>query len=121
MVVVVSNRIPVTKGWEAEFERRWKERKWSIANLPGFLGTEVLRPVKGDYYVVMTHWRSEADFEGWTKSEAFGEAHANTPPKEAFAGPNVFEIHEVIAAKEPERPDPREATRTPNVHSRSRP
>ena len=113
MVVVVSNRIPVTKGWEAEFERRWKERKWSIAKLPGFLGTEVWKPLKGDYYVVVTHWRSESEFEAWTKSEAFGEAHANAPPKEAFAGPNVFEMHEVIAAKEPEGPAGRGATRAP--------
>ena len=61
----------------------------------------------------MTHWRSAEDFERWTKSEAFGEAHANPPPKEAFAGPNVFEMHEVIAAKEPEDAKPRRATRAP--------
>ena len=99
MVVVVANRIPVAKGWEAEFERRWKERKWAIAALPGFLRTEVLRPLKGGYYVVATHWRSMDDFERWTESEAFREAHADAPPKEAFAGPNVLEVHEVIAEK----------------------
>lgn len=100
MVIVVSNRIPVTRGWEVEFERRWVARKWSIANLPGFLRTEVLRPVKGNYYVVMTHWRSMQDFERWTESEAFREAHGDPPPTEAFAGPNVLEIHEVFAARE---------------------
>lgn len=99
MVVVVANRIPVAKGWEKEFERRWKARKWSVAKLPGFIRTEVLRPVKAAYYVVMTHWRSMEDFERWTASEAFTEAHADAPPKEAFAGPNVLEIHEVIAEK----------------------
>jgi len=102
MVVVVANRIPVTKGWEAEFERRWASRKWSIARLPGFIRTEVLRPVKGDYYVVMTHWRSMEDFERWTESEAFHEAHADPPPKEAFSGPNVLEVHEVFAGRESE-------------------
>ena len=76
MVIVVANRIPVAKGWEEAFERRWLNRKWSIATLPGFLGTEVLRPMKGDVYVVQTHWRSMKDFERWTKSAAFGEAHA---------------------------------------------
>jgi heme-degrading monooxygenase HmoA len=104
MVVVVSNRIPVAKGWEAEFERRWADRKWSIASLPGFLRTEVLKPIKADYYVVVTHWRSAKDFEAWMESPAFGEAHANAPPKQAFAGPNVFEMHEVLAAKEPDAP-----------------
>ena len=99
MVVVVANRIPVAKGWEEEFERRWRERKWAVAELPGFIRTEVLRPVKGGYYVVTTHCRSMEDFEHWTESKAFKEAHADTPPKEAFAGPNVLEVHEVIAEK----------------------
>lgn len=100
MVVVVANRIPIADGWEQEFERRWVHRKWSIAKLPGFLGTEVLRPVKGNVYIVQTHWRSMDDFERWTRSAAFGDAHADPPPRDAFAGPNVLEIHEVFAAKE---------------------
>lgn len=99
MVLVVSNRIPVAKGSVEEFERRWKERKWSIAQSPGFIRTEVLRPVKGDHYVVVTHWRSKEDFERWTESGAFKEAHSNTPPKEAFSGPSKLEIHEVIVEK----------------------
>ncbi len=97
MVLVVSNRIPVAKGWEEDFERRWKRRKWSIAQSPGFIRTEVLRPMKGDHYVVMTYWRSKEDFEGWTESQAFMEAHANAPPKEAFTGPSKLEVHEIIA------------------------
>jgi heme-degrading monooxygenase HmoA len=40
------------------------------------------------------------DFERWTKSRAFEEAHADPPPREAFAGENVLEIHEVIASVE---------------------
>ncbi len=75
MVLVVSNLIPVAKGWEEDFERRWKQRKWSIAQSPGFIRTEVLRPMKGDHYVVMTYWRSKEDFERWTESQAFMEAH----------------------------------------------
>jgi heme-degrading monooxygenase HmoA len=97
MVLVVSNRIPVAKGWEEDFERRWKQRKWSIAQSPGFIRTEVLRPMKGNDYVVMTYWRSKEDFEHWTESQAFMEAHANTPPKEAFTGPSKLEVHEIIA------------------------
>ena len=99
MVLVVSNRIPVAKGWEEEFERRWRERKWSIAQSPGFMRTEVLRPVKGDHYVVVTHWRSKEDFERWSESPTFTEAHSTTPPKEAFSGPSKLEIYEVIAER----------------------
>ncbi len=97
MVLVVSNRISVAKGWEEDFEGRWKQRKWSIPQSPGFIRTEVLRPMKGDDCVVMTYWRSKEDFEHWTESQAFMEAHSNTPPKEAFTGPSELEIHEIIA------------------------
>jgi heme-degrading monooxygenase HmoA len=55
------------------------------------------------YYEVKTWWRSFADFEAWTKSEAFAEAHRNRPPKEMFRGPNVLEVHEVfLSTDEPE-------------------
>ncbi|TMI17263.1 antibiotic biosynthesis monooxygenase [Candidatus Bathyarchaeota archaeon] len=97
MVLVVSNRISVAKGWEENFEKRWKERKWHIAQSPGFIKTEVLRPMKGDHYVVMTYWRSKEDFDKRTESQAFMEAHANTPPKEAFTAPSKLELHEIIA------------------------
>ncbi len=97
MVLVVSNRIPVAKGHEDDFERRWKERKWAIAQSPGFIKTEVLKPMQADHYIVMTHWRSKEDFERWTQSQAFMDAHANTPPRETFAGPSKLEVHEIIA------------------------
>ena len=99
MVVVVSNRIPVAKGAEEEFERRWKNRKWTIANHPGFIRTEVLKPVRADHYVVVTHWKTMKEFEDWTKSDAFMESHANAPPKQSFSGPSKLEIHEIIAER----------------------
>ena len=99
MVVVVSNRIPVAKGAEKEFERRWENRKWTIANHPGFIRTEVLKPVKAEYYVVVTHWQTMKDFEDWTKSDAFTESHVNAPPKQSFSGPSKLEIHEIIAER----------------------
>ncbi len=51
---------------------------------------------QSDYYMVMIWWDSEADFRAWTESEEFRQAHRDRPPKELFAGPNVFELHEVI-------------------------
>jgi heme oxygenase (mycobilin-producing) len=99
MVVVVSNRIPVKQGYKETFEQRWKNRKWAIANHPGFIRTEVLKPVKGDHYIVVTHWQTLKDFEAWTNSNSFIESHANAPPREAFAGPSQLEIHEVIAER----------------------
>lgn len=100
MVIVVANRIPVAEGWEEEFETRFQNRDWSVTELPGFLRNEVLRPVQGGPYIVQTYWRSMEDFRRWTKSKAFKEAHAHTPPAQAFSGENVLEIHEIIDLRE---------------------
>ena len=95
-MVVVTNRIPVAKGHEAEFEERVRNRAGLIDQEPGFIRNEVLRPIKGEYYLVKTYWRSQADFERWTKSASFRQAHSRRPPAEMFAGSNVLEIHTVV-------------------------
>ncbi|EYE99994.1 antibiotic biosynthesis monooxygenase family protein [Chondromyces apiculatus] len=109
---VVTNRIPVAEGHEADFEDRFRKRAHLIDQSPGFIRNEVHRPrpMKLDhatgtwspdtetqgYYEVKTWWRSFEDFEAWTKSPSFAEAHKNRAPKEMFAGPNKLEIHEVF-------------------------
>ncbi len=99
-MIVVTNRIWVAEGHEAEFEERFRNREWTIDRLPGFIRNEVLKPVQGDCYVVKTYWESMEDFEGWTKSPEFAKAHANPPPREAFSRPNQMEIHEVLTTHE---------------------
>jgi heme oxygenase (mycobilin-producing) len=105
-VIVVSNRIQVAAGHEAAFEKRFEGRAGLVENHPGFIRLEILRPKAmqmhnrslggSDYYVVLTYWENEDAFIAWTESEDFRTAHASRPPKEMFAGPNVFEMHEVI-------------------------
>ena len=95
-MIVVSNRLQVAKGREEEFEKRFEGRARLVENMPGFVRLEILRPIKGDYYIVLTHWQDEPSFQAWTNSTEFKEAHRNRPPSEIFAGPNVFEMHEVI-------------------------
>ena len=99
-MIVVTNRIPVAKGQEAAFEARFAGRAGLVEGRPGCRGFQLLRPVQGDAYLVMTWWDSEADFRAWTESEAFRAAHRDRPPRELFAGPNVFEMHEVIQRTE---------------------
>jgi heme-degrading monooxygenase HmoA len=101
-MIAVSNRIQVAKGHEEEFEKRFEGRARLVENMAGFVRLEILRPLKSDYYVVLTHWQDEASFHAWTESAEFKEAHRNRPRAEIFSGPNVFEMHEVIqsAAKE---------------------
>ena len=115
-MIVVTNRIPVAEGHEIDFEERFKKRAHLVDRSPGFIRNEVHRPrpMKFDhqaggfiddpesqgFYEVKTWWRSVEDFEAWTKSESFAEAHRNRPPKEMFRGPNVLEIHEVFLSTE---------------------
>lgn len=111
-MIVVTNRIPVAKGHEIDFEDRFRNRAHLIDQAPGFIRNEVHRPkpMKFDhesggfvddpdaegYYEVKTWWRTMEDFAAWTRSPAFAEAHANRPPKEMFRGPSVLDVHEVF-------------------------
>ncbi len=111
-IVVVTNCTPVAKGWEAEFQERFRKRAGLIDKEPGFIRNEVHRPrpleldhAAGsfvededtqDYYQVKTWWKSLDEFIAWTRSESFAEAHRNRPPKEMFAGSSRLEIHEAF-------------------------
>jgi heme-degrading monooxygenase HmoA len=121
-MIVVTNRIPVAEGYEIDFEDRFKKRVHLVDRSPGFIRNEVHRPrpVKFDHesggwradpdaegtYEVKTWWRSMEDFEAWTKSEAFREAHNSRPPKEMFRGPSKLEIHEVFLSTDLNDPEP---------------
>ena len=98
---IVTNRIPVASGHEADFEDRFRNRAHLIDRSPGFIKNLVLRPVQRrfnhqtgqweekaeqGYYLVQTYWESEQAFWDWTKSESFRIAHSNRPPAEMFAG-----------------------------------
>lgn len=111
-MIVVTNRIPVADGHEADFEDRFSRRAHLVDQAQGFVRNEVHRPRPmkfsheaggfvpdpdhQGYYEVKTWWLRFEDFEAWTRSPAFAEAHKNRPPKEMFAGPNVLEVHEVF-------------------------
>jgi len=109
MAFVVTNRIPVAAGHEADFEDRFRTRAHLIDQSPGFIKNLVLRPVQRRFShqtgqwetsTEQTYWESEQAFWDWTKSESFRAAHSNRPPAEMFAGANVLEIHEVIQSTE---------------------
>ncbi|MFB6108170.1 MAG: antibiotic biosynthesis monooxygenase [Haloplanus sp.] len=97
---VVANRIPVAEGHGTDFEERFRKRAGRVEEQPGFVRLEVLRPVDADRYVFLTHWESEADFEAWTDSEAFADAHSERPPEGMFEGHPDLETHEVVLSAE---------------------
>lgn len=92
---IVMNRITVTEGREADFEKTFMERDRAVDLMPGFMDLQVLRPAEGRTYVVMTRWKSREDFEKWTQSEAFIAAHRKQSPGLAESRPTL-EIYEAF-------------------------
>ncbi|WP_079529344.1 antibiotic biosynthesis monooxygenase family protein [Halobacillus hunanensis] len=77
---VVMNNIPVSSEGRPLFEDRFKKRVGSVEGMDGFQAIRILRPVKGNTYVVFTQWRNEQSFEDWKNSQAFEKAHQNSGP-----------------------------------------
>lgn len=75
---IAMNRFKVLPGAKAEFENVWTSRDTRLRDVPGFLVFHLLRgPDRDDHTLYSSHsvWRSRADFEAWTRSEAFRLAH----------------------------------------------
>ena len=97
---IAMNRFQVVKGEEAAFEQVWLSRDTHLADVPGFVEFHLLRgPELEDHTLFASHtiWRSKADFEAWTTSEAFRAAHRNAGDnKPLYLGHPQFEGFEVV-------------------------
>lgn len=97
---IAMNRFKVPFGAEQAFEAMWKAREVYIHEVPGFVEFHLLRgPANADHVLYSSHtiWRSKADFEGWTKSEAFRNAHRGAGQRQPlFLGHPQFEGFEII-------------------------
>ena len=104
-MISVENHIPVKKEFREAFEARFSGGARYVQESPGFIRNEVLRPIKGDRYIIRTYWDTVESFERWTRSDAFKQAHSNTPPDEMFDGKSFLTIHEVfIHTSRPDQP-----------------
>ena len=97
---VVMNNIPVTDEGRPIFETGFKQRAGMIDGTPGFYALRVLRPLRGNTYVVMVQWQDKTSYEVWKNSESFAKSHQQgkkskkRPPY--AAGPSyVTEYHMV--------------------------
>jgi len=92
---IAMNRFKVKKGAERDFEQVWLSRETHLEEVPGFLEFDLLKgPEREDYVLYASHslWRSEKDFEAWTKSDAFRKAHARAGEgKPLYLGHPEFE------------------------------
>lgn len=97
---IAMNRFKVVPGETAAFERVWTSRETFLDGVPGFVAFHLLRgPEREDHVLYSSHtvWRSHADFEAWTKSEAFRRAHAGAGGNRAlYLGHPEFEGFEVL-------------------------
>ncbi len=98
---VVANRVPVNPAHADTFESMFRATLGRTTNVPGFIKTQVLRPVEAGTYVVLTYWKDRASFEGWMQSESFQRAHARSGPEGMVSGPSALEMHEVALSTDP--------------------
>ena len=71
MSVVKINAIEVPADAGPELEKRFAHRAHAVDNQPGFLGFQLLRPVKGENrYFVVTQWESDEAFQAWASGPA---------------------------------------------------
>lgn len=84
---VVMNNIPVTDEGKAVFEDQFKTRQKNMEKVPGFQAFRLLKPKKGNTYVVFTQWASEKHYEDWKSSAHFQNQHKDmvTKPPAYFA------------------------------------
>ncbi|HEY6747035.1 MAG TPA: antibiotic biosynthesis monooxygenase [Mycobacteriales bacterium] len=77
MSYVVINALTVPDGNGEVLEQRFAGRAGLVDQAEGFEAFQLLRPADGaDRYLVLTQWRSKADFEAWQSSREFGKGHA---------------------------------------------
>lgn len=99
MAVVKINAIHVPEGAGAELEKRFAARAHTVDGSKGFLGFQLLRPVKGDNrYFVVTQWETEEDFAAWASGPA-REAHAGERAKPVATGADLLEFEVVLDAR----------------------
>ena len=85
---------------EAAFEEVWRGRATRLGEMKGFIDFHLLRgPEAEDHTLYASHtiWSSREDFEAWTRSEAFRQAHRNAGDnKQLYLGHPRFEGFEVV-------------------------
>ena len=94
------NRFRVVPEHAAAFEEVWRSRDSHLRTTPGFVEFHLLRgPQRDDHVLYSSHtvWRSYAEFEAWTRSDAFRAAHRGAGGnRDMYLGPPEFEGFESV-------------------------
>src|SRR3546814_9294016 len=102
---IAMNRFQVLPGEEQAFEDVWLSRDSHLDGVPGFIEFHLLRGESQEDHTLFsspTFWPSRDDFEAWTRSDAFRQAHRNAGDnKHLYIGHPRFEGFEVIQTVKP--------------------
>lgn len=94
------NRFKVELGKEEAFEAVWRGRDSRLTEMKGFRTFHLMRGATTETYTLYashTIWESKAEFEAWTKSEQFRDAHKNAgQTKPLYIEPPQFEGFEAV-------------------------
>jgi len=96
MPVVKINAISVPPQAREELEKRFAARAHTVDSSPGFLGFQLLRPVRGEErYFVVTQWEDEESFAAWRDGDA-RQAHAGERRNPVATGADLLEFEVVL-------------------------
>lgn len=97
---IAMNRFRVKPEQKERFEQVWLERDIHLRDVLGFVEFHLVRgPERDDHTLYASHtvWASRAAFEGWTKSQAFRDAHKTAGEHTGlYLGHPEFEGFEVL-------------------------
>lgn len=94
---IAMNRFKVKPDAAETFEQIWKSRDSKLAENPGFVEFHLLRGPENteeNYVLYASHtlWKSREDFENWTRSQNFRDAHGGSGAgRDIYVGHPQFE------------------------------
>ncbi|WP_131193765.1 antibiotic biosynthesis monooxygenase family protein [Lichenihabitans psoromatis] len=98
---IAMNRFKVIVGEENAFEQVWRSRESRLHEMNGYVSFDLLRsPQQEDYTLYASHtvWANREDFQAWTQSEQFRDAHKNAGKgRPLTTGHPVFEGFDAVS------------------------
>ncbi|MEL6582555.1 MAG: antibiotic biosynthesis monooxygenase [Pseudomonadota bacterium] len=97
---IAMNRFQVVPSEAEAFENVWKNRKSTLDKMAGFVSFHLLKgPEHDDHILYSSHtvWESRQNFEDWTRSQNFRDAHKDAGQnKGMYLGHPNFEGFEAV-------------------------
>lgn len=95
---VAMSHIQVAATGAEALEAAFRDRLGEVDGWPGFAGLEVLADVgEVGRYVMLTRWRSKADFLAYLRSDAHRRSHARIPRAPARPRAAGFEEYRLVS------------------------